>query len=105
MYREEMSILWYRGRFYNFFSSPGEHHFCSVYLLNKFNRIPDYINPDGTKGVAGDIVFCKRSGPTITSQRVKVVNKKLAKDYELKKHAEFSIEVKYGKIKFTKDQY
>jgi hypothetical protein len=105
MYREEMSILWYRGRFYNFFASPGEHHFCSVYLLNKFNRIPDYINPDGTKGVAGDIVFCRRSGPTITSQRVKVVNKKLAKDYKLNKHAEFSIEVKYGKIKFTKDQY
>ncbi len=105
MFREEMSILWYRGRFYNFFTTPGEHHFCSVYLLNKFNRIPDFINPDGTKGVTGDIVFCKRRGPTITSQKIKIDNKKLAKDYKLKRHAEFSIEVKYKKIKFTKEQY
>ena len=56
---------------------PGEHHFVAVYLLSKFHRIPDYVNPDGTKGVCGDIVFenggCKKR---------------------------FSIEVKIGKTSF-----
>ena len=36
---------------------PGEHHFVAVYLLNKFKKIPDYLNPDGMKGKCGDIVF------------------------------------------------
>jgi len=36
---------------------PGEHHFVAVYLLNKFNKITDYLNPDGMKGKCGDIVF------------------------------------------------
>lgn len=56
---------------------PGEHHFVAVYLLNKFNRIPDYLNPDGTKGICGDIVFTDKC------------NKK-----------SFSIEVKLGKTSF-----
>ncbi|MBK9595448.1 MAG: hypothetical protein IPO57_08850 [Rhodocyclales bacterium] len=42
---------------------PGEHHFVSAYLvprLFKLNqRVPDYINPDGTKGIIGDIVYYK----------------------------------------------
>ena len=42
---------------------PGEHHFVSAYLiprLYKLNqRVPDYINPDGTKGIIGDIVYYK----------------------------------------------
>ena len=36
---------------------PGEHHFVSAYLVPKLfsinQRIPDYINPDGTKGILG----------------------------------------------------
>ena len=40
---------------------PGEHHFVSAYLVPKLfsinQRIPDYINPDGTKGIIGDIVY------------------------------------------------
>lgn len=42
---------------------PGEHHFVSAYLvprLFKLNqRVPDYINPDGMKGIIGDIVYYK----------------------------------------------
>ncbi len=56
---------------------PGEHHFVAVYLLNKFKRIPDYLNPDGTKGVCGDIVF--ENGDSKKS---------------------FSVEVKIGKTSF-----
>ncbi|MBQ6028885.1 MAG: hypothetical protein IJL24_05080, partial [Treponema sp.] len=55
---------------------PGEHHFVAIYLLSKFNRIPDYINPDGTKGICGDIVFEN-------------------------KEKTFSIEVKIGKTSFS----
>lgn len=64
---------------------PGEHHFVAVYLLSKFQRIPDYVNPDGTKGsLSGDIGFGNST---------------------------FSIEVKLGKknsmssISFTASQY
>ena len=56
---------------------PGEHHFVAVYLLPKFNKIPDFLNPDGTKGKCGDIVFEKDT-----------------------QHY-FSIEVKIGKTSFT----
>lgn len=66
---------------------PGEHHFVAVYLLNKFNKIPDYLNPDGMKGsLSGDIGFKKEN-------------------------KSFSIEVKLGKknsmssISFTASQY
>lgn len=42
---------------------PGEHHFVSVYLvprLYELNRlVPDYVNPDGTKGIVGDVVYFK----------------------------------------------
>ena len=55
---------------------PGEHHFVAVYLLPHFHKIPDYVNPDGTKSFCGDIGFCN--------------NSKL-----------FSIEVKIGKKSFT----
>lgn len=41
--------------------SPGEHHFVATYLLPRVveicNRVPNYVNPDGTKGITGDIVF------------------------------------------------
>ena len=88
MHKEEISITDYKKRYYDTFK-PGEHHFCSIYLLNKFNRLPDYINPDGTKKVPGDIVFYGRS-----------------KDNDsIKKNNKFSIEVKYGEIFFTKTQF
>lgn len=81
--REELTITWYKHSYYDthLIKKSGEHHFCSIYLLNKFNRIPRYINPDGTKNVSGDIVFYKNDD------------------------TKFSIEVKYEKIKFTKNQY
>lgn len=40
---------------------PGEHHFVAAYLvprlIKEFGIVPDYINPDGTKSVFGDIVY------------------------------------------------
>jgi len=40
---------------------PGEHHFASIYLAPKIFKIkemiPEYINPDGTKKVNGDLVY------------------------------------------------
>ena len=43
--------------------APGEHHFVAVYLLPKLysinGTIPDYVNPDGTKRILGDIVYFK----------------------------------------------
>ena len=51
---------------------PGEHHFVAVYLLSKFRRIPDYVNPDGTKGVCGDIVFENGDGKKRFSIEVKI---------------------------------
>jgi hypothetical protein len=42
---------------------PGEHHFVAVYLLPKvmkiYDCVPDYVNPDGTKKIIGDIVYYK----------------------------------------------
>lgn len=42
---------------------PGEHHFVSAYLIPRLyginQRVPDYINPDGTKGIVGDVVYYK----------------------------------------------
>jgi hypothetical protein len=42
-------------------STPGEHHFVTAYLVPKLyalnGLIPDYINPDGTKAVLGDVVY------------------------------------------------
>jgi hypothetical protein len=42
---------------------PGEHHFVAVYLLPKlfhiYPEVPDYVNPDGTKKIIGDIVYYK----------------------------------------------
>ena len=40
---------------------PGEHHFVCAYLVPKLfsinGIIPDYINPDGTKSILGDVVY------------------------------------------------
>lgn len=40
---------------------PGEHHFVAAYLVPKLYAItgivPDYINPDGTKAILGDVVY------------------------------------------------
>lgn len=40
---------------------PGEHHFVGVYLvplLYRLNqKVPDYVNPDGTKKLIGDVIF------------------------------------------------
>lgn len=42
---------------------PGEHHFVSVYLIPKLYQlnaiVPDYVNPDGTKGLIGDVIYFK----------------------------------------------
>ena len=40
---------------------PGEHHFVCAYLVPKLFKlngiVPDYINPDGTKSILGDVVY------------------------------------------------
>ena len=45
----------------NGLKDPGEHHFVAVYLLPKLfalnGIVPDYVNPDGTKAIRGDIVY------------------------------------------------
>ena len=65
--------------------SPGEHHFVAAYLLPKLFEInsivPDYINPDGTKGITGDIVY-----------------------FEEGRHS-LGIEVKFGSIRLTKNEF
>jgi len=65
--------------------SPGEHHFVSAYLAPKLYAIngivPDYINPDGTKGIIGDIVYFKDG------------------DHHL------GIEVKFETIRLTKNEF
>jgi hypothetical protein len=42
---------------------PGEHHFVAVYLIPKLFQlngiVPDYVNPDGTKGLIGDVIYYK----------------------------------------------
>ena len=64
---------------------PGEHHFVSAYLVPKLfsinRRVPDYINPDGTKGIIGDIVY-----------------------YQDHEH-HFGIEVKLGTVRLTKGEF
>lgn len=64
---------------------PGEHHFVSAYLIPRLfsinRRVPDYINPDGTKGIVGDIVYYK--------------------DHKY----QFAIEVKLGTIRLTKGEF
>ena len=57
---EKISLLKYKDLYFDKKKCiPGEHHFVAVYLLPKFNKIPDFLNPDGTKGKCGDIVFEK----------------------------------------------
>lgn len=64
---------------------PGEHHFVSSYLVPRLfalnQRVPDYINPDGTKGIIGDIVYYK--------------------DHE----HQYGIEAKLGTIRLTKGEF
>lgn len=66
-------------------TAPGEHHFVAVYLLPKILAIhpavPDYVNPDGTKQIIGDIVYFKDG-----------------------KH-HFGIEVKLGTIRLTAGEF
>jgi hypothetical protein len=65
--------------------APGEHHFVSAYLVPKLfaidGRVPDYINPDGTKSILGDIVY-----------------------YQDGRH-HFGIEVKLGTVRLTKLEF
>ena len=65
--------------------SPGEHHFVAVYLLPRlFNinqLVPDYINPDGTKEITGDIVYFNNG-----------------------RH-HLGIEVKFGTVRLTKNEF
>ena len=88
MRKNEVTIRKYVEEYFNGDNVPGEHHFVAVYLLNKINEIPDYVNPDGMKGsLSGDIGF--KRGENLL----------------------FSIEVKLGKknnkssITFTASQY
>ncbi|QCZ94674.1 hypothetical protein [Salinimonas iocasae] len=64
---------------------PGEHHFVSIYLVPRLyrinKRIPDYVNPDGTKKVIGDVVYYK--------------------DHE----HQLGIEVKLGTVRLTKNEF
>ena len=62
--------------------TPGEHHFVAAYLVPRIftitGRIPDYINPDGTKSILGDVVYYKDG------------------------QHHFGIEVKLGTVRLTK---
>jgi hypothetical protein len=64
---------------------PGEHHFVATYLvptLYSLNKaVPDYVNPDGTKGIFGDVVYFRDN-----------------------KH-HFGIEVKLDVIRLTKGEF
>lgn len=61
---------------------PGEHHFVSVYLIPKIHAItglvPEYVNPDGTKNITGDLIYSDGS---------------------------VCFEVKYKYLRFTRTQY
>lgn len=68
-------------------SLPGEHHFVSVYLLDRLiqitGRIPDYVNPDGAKHIpGGDLVW-----------------------YNDNDEYEFGIEVKFKNAKLTRKEF
>ncbi len=69
---KEIGIREYADKYFNQDCFPGEHHFVAVYLLGKFKKIPDYINPDGTKGVCGDIVFGRKNSNRFFSVEVKI---------------------------------
>ncbi|MBU1863913.1 MAG: hypothetical protein KKH94_09645 [Candidatus Omnitrophica bacterium] len=64
---------------------PGEHHFVATYLLPRLFEInqlvPDYINPDGTKAIIGDIVYFKNGNHYL------------------------GIEVKFGTIRLTRNEF
>ena len=64
---------------------PGEHHFVSSYLVPRLfsinQRVPDYINPDGTKNIIGDVVY-----------------------YQDNEH-QLGIEVKLETIRLTKNEF
>ena len=64
---------------------PGEHHFVAAYLVPRLfllkGKVPDYINPDGTKGIIGDVTY-----------------------YEDGDH-QFGIEVKLGTVRLTKGEF
>ena len=66
-------------------TSPGEHHFVSAYLIPKLFAIngivPDYINPDGTKKIIGDVVYFRDGAH------------------------HFGIEVKFQTIRLTKNEF
>ncbi|RKZ57142.1 MAG: hypothetical protein DRQ44_16085, partial [Gammaproteobacteria bacterium] len=65
--------------------TPGEHHFVSACLIPKLFAIngivPDYINPDGTKAIIGDVVYYRNGAH------------------------HFGIEVKFETIRLTKNEY
>jgi hypothetical protein len=67
------------------YGCPGEHHFVSTYLLPRLfkirNSIPDFVNPDGTKKITGDIIYYNNGEPQL------------------------AIEVKFQYVKLTTVQY
>ena len=64
---------------------PGEHHFVSVFLVPVLHSIsglvPDYVNPDGTKKLIGDIIYFKEGAH----------------------HC--GVEVKFGTVRLTKAEF
>ena len=73
MIRKNLTIAEYKNNYFNSKNCiPGEHHFVAVYLLPKFQFIPDFLNPDGTKDICGDIVF--KNKDDIFSIEVKIGN-------------------------------
>ena len=86
----QITLKDYTNNFYSDFEKkdlplPGEHHFVSVFLLPLLYKVtqntPDYVNPDGTKDLPGDII------------------------YNFNKEEALSIEVKYQVIRLTKKEY
>lgn len=73
----------YMSRDRKFGHLPGEHHFVAVYLVPKLfeicRTVPDYINPDGTKAVFGDVVYTKESGNHHFGIEVKLKTARLTK--------------------------
>ena len=65
--------------------TPGEHHFVCVYLVPRLftinDKVPDFINPDGTKSILGDVVY-----------------------YQDGRH-HFGIEVKLDTVRLTKREF